>query len=115
MEVDGENGFAQESGEGAVVVLDPGGDVIEAVVALGDDKEEPEGKHVSGREGALPVQGGWEMAIERGWQLQALQDGPEDGEVAYDFDTQQAGVVGVHPFRLQGPTIRETGQNTSEP
>ena len=79
VEVDGEDGFAQQSGEGAAVVLDPGVDVIEAVVALGDQEEEPEGKDVTGSERAFPVQRGAEVAIQSGRQLQTLQSGPEDG------------------------------------
>jgi hypothetical protein len=39
VEVEGENDLAQEGGEGAVVLLSPGVDVIEAVVALGDEEE----------------------------------------------------------------------------
>jgi hypothetical protein len=114
-EVDGADGFAQESGEGAVVVLDPGVDVIEAVVALGDEEEEPEGKNVPRSERSLPVQRGRKVSVQGGRQVQPLQGGPEDGQVAHGFDTQQAGIGGAHPVRLRGLTIHGTGQNTSKP
>ena len=35
--------FAQQGGEDALVLGDPGLDMVEAVVALGDEEEEPEG------------------------------------------------------------------------
>ena len=115
MEVEGEDGLAQEGGEGALMVLDPGVNVVEAVVALGDEEEEPEGEDFTWGERGLPVQRGGEVPVQGGRQLQTLQDGPQDGQVGHDFDTQQAGFGGVHPFRLRGPAIRDTDQNTSEP
>jgi hypothetical protein len=35
--------FAQQDGEDALVLGDPGLDMVEAMVALGDEEEEPEG------------------------------------------------------------------------
>ena len=115
VEVDGKHDLAQEGGEGALVKLDPRVNVMEAVVALGDHKEQPNGEHFPRRERALPVQRGREMPIQSGRQFQTLQGRPQDRQVGHDFDTEQAGVGWVHPFSLRHPTLRGTGQNTSEP
>ena len=51
--VGGPDGFAQEGGEGALVLGDPGLDVVEAVVPLGDEEEEPDGQDLARGERAL--------------------------------------------------------------
>ena len=84
----------------ALVRGDPGLDVVEAVVALGDEEEEPDGQDLAGTERASPVRRGREVAVQGGRQVQALQGGPQDGQVGNDFDAQQAGFGGVHPARL---------------
>ena len=91
VEVDGQDGFAQQGGEGALVLGDPGLDVVEAVVALGEEEEEPDGQDLAGGERAFPVERGGEVAVQGGRQVQTLQGGPQDGQVGHDFDTQQAG------------------------
>jgi hypothetical protein len=115
VEVDGLDGFAQQGREGAVVLLYPGLDVVEAVVGLRDEEEEPHGQHLTGSEWAFPVQRSGEVPIQSGRQFQTLQGGPQHGQIGHDFDAQQAGFGGAHPFRLHRPPILETGQNTSEP
>jgi hypothetical protein len=65
--------------------------VVEAVVALGDQEEEPEGEDFTRSERALPVQRGGEVPIQGGRQLQTPQGGPQDGQVAD---------VGYHPEML---------------
>jgi hypothetical protein len=37
--VDSQDGFAKQGGEGALVLCDPGFDMVEAVVGLGEDEE----------------------------------------------------------------------------
>ena len=64
--VDGQDGFAQQGGEGALVLGDPGLDVVEAVVALGDEEEEPDGEDLARGERAFPVQRGGEVAVQGG-------------------------------------------------
>ena len=62
--VSGQDGLAEESGEGEVVLGDPRLDVVEAVVALRDDEEEPECEDIAGCEVAGPVKRRGEMAFE---------------------------------------------------
>src|ERR1019366_6491468 len=102
-----ENDLAQEGGESALVLLDPRLDVVEAMVPLRDDEEEPDGQHFAWGERAFPVQRGGEMAVQDGGQIQTLQGGPQDGEVGHDFDTQQTRFGGVHPSSLLTPPIPE--------
>lgn len=40
------------------------------------------------------------MTVQGGRQVQALEEGPQDGQVGHDFHTQQARFAGVHPFNL---------------
>ena len=91
MGVGGQDGFAQQGGEGALVLGDPGLDVVEAVVALGDEEEEPDGQDLARGERAFPVERGGEVAVQGGRQVQTLEGGPQDGQVGHGFDTQQAG------------------------
>ena len=55
MEVDGQDGLAKQGREGAVVLGDPRLDVVEAVVALREDKDQPDGQDLTGSEGPFPV------------------------------------------------------------
>ena len=82
---------------------DPGLDVVEAVVALGDEEEEPDGQDLARGERAFPVERGGEVAVQGGGQVQTLEGGPQDGQVGHGFDTQQAGFGGVHPSSLPTP------------
>ena len=96
----GRTRFAQQGGEGALVLGDPGLDVVEAVVALRDEEEEPDGQDLARGERAFPVERGGEVAVQGGRQVQTLEGGPQDGQVGHDFHTQQAGFGGVHPSSL---------------
>jgi hypothetical protein len=97
------------------VLHDPGLDVVEAVVALGDEEEEPDGQDLARGEWAFPVKRGGKVAVESGRQVQALEGGPQDREVGQNFHAQQARVSGVHPFSLRTPPFLRTAVNTSEP
>ncbi len=81
--------------------------MVEAVVASGDDEEEPDGQNLARGERSLPVERGGEVAVQRGRQVQALEGGPQDGEVGHDFHAEQPGFGGVHPAKLPTPTIPE--------
>jgi len=105
VEVGRQDRVTQESGQGARVVRDPGLDVVEAVVAPGDDEEEPDGQNLARGERPLPVGRGGEGAVQRGRQVQALEGGPQDGQVGHDFHAEQPGFAGVHPAKLPTPTI----------
>ena len=76
MKVDGQDRFAQQGREDAVVLGDPGLDVVETVVALGDHEEQPEGQNLARGERAFPVQRDGKGMVEDGPQVQALQGGP---------------------------------------
>jgi hypothetical protein len=45
--VGGPDALAQKGGEGALVLGDPGLDVVEAVVPLRDEEEEPDGENLT--------------------------------------------------------------------
>ena len=105
--VGGQDGFAQQGGEGALVLGDPGLDVVEAVVPLGDEEEKPDGQDLARGERAFPVQRGGEVAVQGGRQVQTLEGGPQDREVGHGFHTQQAGFGSVHPFSLPTSSIPE--------
>jgi hypothetical protein len=75
-------------------------DVVEAVVALGDQEEQPQGQDLAWAQRAFPVGRGREVAVQGGGQVKTLQGGPQDGQVGHGFDTQQAGFAGIHPASL---------------
>jgi hypothetical protein len=103
--VRGQDALAQEGGEGALVLGDPRLDVVEAVVPLRDEEEEPDGQDLARGERALPVERGGEVAVEGGRQVQTLEGGPQDGEVGHGFHTHKAGFGGVHPSTLPASHI----------
>jgi len=84
-----------------LVLLDPRFDVVEAMVALGDEEEKPEGEDIARCEVARPVRRRGEMAVESGGKVDPLEDGPKDGQVGNGFDAEQAGFAGVHPVKLR--------------
>jgi hypothetical protein len=86
---------------------DPGLDVVEAVIPLGDEEQEPDGQDLAGGQWALPVGRGREMAVQGGRQVQALQGGPKDRQVGHGLHTQQAGWVGIHSSRLRTAAVPE--------
>src|SRR5262245_36586810 len=105
MEVHRQDGFAQQGGEGALVLSDPGLDMVEAVVALRDDEQQPGSHHLARAEWTLPVQRGWDVAVQRARHVQQLQLSPDDRQLSYDFDTQQAGFGCLHPSFLRSSSI----------
>ena len=66
MGVDGQDRLAQQGREDAAVLGDTGLDVVEAVVALGDEEEQPDGQDLAGGKGPLPVEGGREVTVQGG-------------------------------------------------
>jgi hypothetical protein len=98
--VGGPDGFAQQCGEDALVLGDPGLDVVEAMISLGDEEEEPDGQDLTGGKRAFPVGRGREVTVQDGRQVQALEGGPQDGQVGHGLHTQQAGLAGIHSSRL---------------
>jgi hypothetical protein len=79
VEVDGQDGFAQQSGEGELESGDPGADVVEAVIALGKEEKEPDGEDFARSEGSFPVKGSGEVPLQGGRQIHTREDGPQDG------------------------------------
>src|SRR6202021_2823875 len=98
--VSGQDGFAQQGGEGALVLGDPRLDVVEAVVPLGDEEEEPDGQDFARGEGTFPVERSGKVAVQGGRQVETEEGGPQDGEVGQGFHAQQTRFGGVHPFSL---------------
>jgi len=96
-----QDGLAEKSGEGEMVLLDPRFDVIETMIALGDDEEKPEGEDIGGGEVAGPVERSGKMASEGSEEVDPLEMRPKDGQVGDRFDAEQAGFAGVHPVKLR--------------
>ena len=71
--------FAQQGGEDALVLFDPGLEVVEAMIALGDEEQEPDGQDLTGGQRPFPVGRGREVPVQGGRQVQALEGGPQDG------------------------------------
>ena len=105
--VRGQHGFAEEGGEGALVLRDPRLDMVEAVVSLGDEEEEPDGQDIARGERAFPVERGGKVAVQGGRQVQMLEGGPQDGEVGQGFHAQQARFGGAHSSSLPTSFIPE--------
>jgi hypothetical protein len=74
--VGGYDGFTKKGREGALVLGDPRLDVVEAVVAPGDEEEEPDTQDVARRKWPFPVERGGEVAVQGGRQAQTLKGGP---------------------------------------
>jgi len=100
LEVGGYNGFAQQRTENALVLCDPGFDVVETVIGLGKDKEKPDRQNVSGCQRPLPVEGGGKVPLQVGQQVKPLDVCPEDRQVRDTFDTDQTRFDGVHATHL---------------
>src|SRR3954470_5737936 len=93
----GEDLLAEQGGEGALVLGDPGLDVVEAVVGLREDEEEPDGEDLARGERPFPMGWGRDVAVDGGRQVETPKRGPQDRQVGDDFDTQQARFGSVHP------------------
>ena len=100
MQSDGQDFFAQQGRESAVVLGDEGLDVVEAVVALREDEQQPNGQNLAWRERPFPVARHGKVTVQRGRQVQTLERAPQDRQVGKNFDTQQAGFGGAHPSVL---------------
>ena len=90
-----------------MVLGDPGLDVVEAMVGLGDEEQEPDGQDFARAERAFPVRWGREVTVQSGREIEALEHGPQDGQVGHDFDAQQTGFGSVHPSVLPTSPIPE--------
>jgi hypothetical protein len=112
MGVGGQDGFAQQGGEGAPVPLDSRLDVPGAMVPLRDDEEGPDGQDFAWGERSFPVRRVGEVAVQGGGQIRTLRGGPQDGEFGHDFDTQRSRLGGVHPSGLLTPPIPENHPQT---
>src|SRR5262249_56585607 len=105
--VGGQDRFTEQGGEDDLVLGDPGLDVVEAVIPLGDEEEEPDGQNLAGGERAFPVGRGREVTVQGGRQVQPRQGRPQNGQVGHGLDTQQAGCAGVHSSRLRTAAFPE--------
>jgi hypothetical protein len=56
MKIGRKNGFTEKSLESSEVLGHPRLDVVETMIALGDDKHEPDGEQIAGGERPLPMQ-----------------------------------------------------------
>ena len=90
-----------------MVLGDPGLDVIEAMVPLRDEEQEPEGQNFAWAQRAFPVRWGREVTVHSGREVEALERGPQDGQVGHDFEAQQTGFSSVHPSILPASAIPE--------
>ena len=61
------------------------------------------------------MEGCGEVTVKGGGQVQALQGGPQDGQIGHGLDTQQAGFAGIHSPSLRTAAFPEITPNTSEP
>ena len=105
--VAGPDRLTEQGREDALVLGDPGLDMVEAVIALGDQEEEPEGQDLAGAERAFPVGRGRKVTVQAGRQVQPLQLGPQDRQVGHGLHTQQARFDSVHPSSLLALPIPE--------
>ncbi|WP_143393780.1 hypothetical protein [Fimbriiglobus ruber] len=120
VDVRGDNGFAQQRTEDPLVLCDPGFDVVETGIGVGQDKEKPDGQNVRRCERPLPVEGSGKVPLQVGQQVEPLDVCPQDGQVRDAFGTGQAGLGGAHvpiypnPLLSVSPKLK-LPQNTSEP
>ena len=96
VEVQRPHGLAQAGLKGEQVLFDPGKEVVEAVVALGGEQDEPDTDDLA--EGALPLPEmvRREVAVEELGHLQALQGSEQNGNVVHPFDAEHTRRCSVH-------------------
>jgi hypothetical protein len=107
LEIDGPDRFAEQGGEDALVLGDPGLDVVEAVVALGEDEQQPDGQDLAWGQGPFPQTRRGKEAVQGGRQVQTLQRGPQDWQVSHDLNTHEVGFDDIHPSILPASPFLE--------
>jgi hypothetical protein len=97
------------------VRFDPGEEVVEAVVALAGEEDEPDTDDLAEGELPLPEMVRREVAIEKLGHLQALQGGEQNGEIVHLFDAEHPRRCSVHglSYRPLSP-FREVPLSFSE-
>jgi len=95
------NRFAKQGGQSVAVVGDPGFDVVEAVVLLGEDEKHPDGEHFANGERPFPGKGWREQTVTATDEVDALQIGPDHGQIGNGFDAHQVWLCCVHTAILR--------------
>jgi hypothetical protein len=115
MEVQRPQGFPQAGLKGQHVLFDPGQEVVEAVVTLAGEEDEPDTDDLAEGELPLPEMVRREVAVEKLGHLQALQGGEQDGDIVHPFDAEHTRRCGVHGLscKLLSP-FREVPLSLSE-
>src|ERR1700678_2309636 len=80
---------------------DPGFDVVETVILLGEDEEFPDGQHFANRERPFPGLRWRQQAVAAVDKVDLLQAGPDDGQIGNGFDAHQVWLGCVHPAILR--------------
>ena len=96
MEVQRPQGLPQAGLKGEQVLFDPGKEVVEAVVALAGEEDEPDTDDLAEGELPLPEMVRREVAVEELGHLQALQGGEQNGNVVHPFDAEHTRRCSVH-------------------
>src|SRR3954468_18133811 len=81
--------------------------MVQAMIPLRDEEEEPEGQDLTWAQRAFPVWRGREVTVHSGREVETLERGPQDGQIGHDFETQQVGFSSVHPSILSTSLIPE--------
>jgi hypothetical protein len=101
MEVQRPQGLPQAGLKGQHVLFDPGEEVVEAVVALAGEEDEPGTDDFAEGEVPLPEMVRREVAVEQLGHLQAFQGGEQNGEIVHPFDAEHTRCCGVHGLRCK--------------
>jgi hypothetical protein len=83
------------------VLFDPGEEVVEAVVALAGEEDEPGTDDLAEGEVSLPEVVRREVAVEKLGHLQALQGGEQNGDIVDPFDAEHTSRCSVHGLRCK--------------
>jgi hypothetical protein len=97
------------------MLFDPGKEVVEAVVTLAGEEDEPDTDDLTEGELPLPEMVRREVAVEKLGHLQAFQGGDQDGEIVHAFDAEHTRRCGVHGLRCKSfSPFREVSLSLSE-
>jgi hypothetical protein len=96
MEVQRPQGLSQAGLKGQQMLFDPGKEVVEAVVALAGEEDEPDTDDLAEGEISLPEMVRREVAVEKLGHLQAFQGGEQNGEIVHAFDAEHTRSYSVH-------------------